>query len=189
MALDPKTIPYVVNRFGSTTLLDDILADTTTISLVDASSLPEGDLGGCIQIKQEVIVFERREINTLYGCRRGLDGSIATSHSRGDIVTSKIVALSFNSMKDAILELQTAVGNTQKKEKIVVTADMLVQKYLELQHTPTTEASIELTPAGGPMQIIGLDYLVSGNILSWDNMGLDGVLEAGDMIVILYDSE
>lgn len=187
MAIDPKSIPYVVNRFGSTTLLEDILPEDTTIQLVNASSLPEGDRGGCIQIKTEIILFERRVGDTLYGCRRGLDGSEAASHRRGDIVTSKIVALSFNNMKDAVVGLDSRVSNLKRKEVITLTQDMILLKAVTLSAVPAPASSVEVIPAGGFSQMYGVDYDVSGSNLIWGNLGLEEVLEAGDEIMVIYN--
>lgn len=187
MAFDPKTIPYVVNRFGSTTLLDDVLADDDTIQVVDASRLPEGDLGGCIQIDQEIIIFESRNLNTLLGCRRGLDGSEATSHRRGDIVTSKIVALSFNNMKDALLGLDNKISTLKQSEVITINQEMVLLKSFALNAAPSDPRTIEIVPAGGLTQIYGVDYNLVGSSIVWGGLGLDGVLEVGDEIVVVYD--
>jgi len=188
ISIDPKAIPSVVNRFGFTTLAQNLLATDASITIGDASSLPDGDEGGCIQINDEIIIFESRQGNTLINCRRGQDNSQPVDHNLGDLVTSKIVAVNFNAMKSAILDIQNELTNSYKQQEVIeITSLMLQQEYIDLEAEPASQDSIELTPAGGPMQVIDVDFEVTGNRLSWKNLGLSGFLEIGDKIIILYD--
>lgn len=109
MAISPTSIPNVVNRFGSTTLAASITSGDVTITLADASKLSVD--GGVIQIDSEIILFAARSSNTLSGCVRGQDGTIATSHSMGATVTSQIVAMNFNVLKTSVLDLDTGKFN------------------------------------------------------------------------------
>jgi len=106
LPVDPKAIPTVVNRFGTTTLAANLNQNTTTsCTLSDASGLPDGSIGGCIQIEDEIIYFESRSGNILSTLRRGQDGTTAVAHDAGVVVTSRIVAGNFNSLKGAVLDL------------------------------------------------------------------------------------
>lgn len=186
MPLDPKSMPYVVNRFGSTTLFDDITPTSDVITLVDATSLPPGDMGGNIQISDEIIVFESRVGDTLYGCRRGLDGTEAVEHFRGEIVTGKVVALNFNSIKDSLLQLEEEVDGAQVAQVVEITQQMVDAKQFSLGDIPSSADTVQLIPGGGPMQFAGIDYSIAGNIISWDGLGLEGVVEVGDEILVYY---
>jgi len=186
MPLDPKSMPYVVNRFGSTTLFDDISPTSDVITVVDGTSLPPGDMGGNIQISDEIIVFESRVGDTLYGCRRGLDGTEAVEHFRGEIVTGKVVALNFNSIKDGLLQLEQEVDGAQVSLTLTLTAQMIEAGQLSLDDVPSSADTVQLIPAGGPMQFLGIDYSLVGNIIGWDGLGLDGVLEEGDILQVYY---
>lgn len=186
MPLDPKSMPYVVNRFGSTTLFDDITPTSDVITIVDATSLPPGDMGGSIQISDEIILFESRVGDTLYGCRRGLDGTEAVEHFRGEIVTGKVVALNFNSIKDGLLQLEEEVDGAQVAVVVKITQEMLDEKRVVLGDIPSSPDTVQLIPSGGPMQFAGIDYSILGSSISWDGLGLDGVIELGDEILIYY---
>lgn len=186
MALDPISMPTVVNRFGSTTLFQDIQASDDVIVLSDASRLPVGDIGGCIQINSEIIYFTSRTDNTLFGCKRGQDGSFAENHVRGSVVTSQIVAGNFNGLKAAVLRLEQEMDGAPQRELITVTDEMVQNKQIQLEQAPVTDESLQFLPIGGPMQVLEEDYIVVGSVISWDGLGLDGVLEVGDKIQIYY---
>lgn len=186
MALDPTSMPTVVNRFGSTTLFEDVTADAETIILSDGGNLPSGSEGGCIQIDSEIIYFATRIDNILYGCRRGEDGTVARGHSRGDVVTSQIVAGNFNGLKAAVLQLEAEMDGSSKREVVVVTHAMLQATSFALSSPPVSIDSVQVVPVGGPMQLAGIDYDVEGNLIKWNGLGLDGTLEAGDIIQVFY---
>lgn len=59
-------------------------------------------------------------------------------------------------------------------------------KQLTLATTPVDVTKIQMGIRGGGTQILGTDFTVSGSILSWNGLGLDGVLTSGDEITILY---
>jgi hypothetical protein len=186
MPIDPKSIPTVVNRFGSTALFEAITAESTEIRVANASRLAPEEEGGCIQIEEEIIIFGYRVGNTLFEARRGQDGTFAVAHSRGAIVRSQIVALNFNSLKSAVLQLENENDNEAKREIITLTQDMIENKSLELSEAPSTELSVQLVPEGGPPQFPGEDFSVTGNIITWDSLGLDGFLDIGDKLLIYY---
>lgn len=186
MALDPISMPTVVNRFGSTTLFQDIQASDDVIVLSDASRLPVGDVGGCIQINSEIIYFTSRTDNTLFGCKRGQDGSFAENHVRGSVVTSQIVAGNFNGLKAAVLRLEQEMDGAPQRELITVTEDMQTLKQIELEQSPVTDESLQFLPIGGPMQVLGEDYIIEENVIKWEGLGLDGIIEAGDKIQVYY---
>jgi hypothetical protein len=80
-----------------TTLQTSIDESVTVIKLSSISGLPPK---GYVSIDQEHIFYE--SINTLTneltGCQRGVDNSIAASHSAGTIVQHRILAAAFNNM-------------------------------------------------------------------------------------------
>jgi len=107
-------LPNVVNNFGSTTLVNSISNVDTSIELVNALALTA--TGGIISINAEIIKFATKSGNILNGCVRGIDGTIASSHTAGDTVNSYVVAHSFNQLKS---ELQTTQGDVGSNESAV----------------------------------------------------------------------
>lgn len=65
----------------------------------------------------------------------------------------------------------------------------ITNKYVLLSTAPVTKNKTVMLPEG-PAQTYGVDFEVTndngGTRLSWNGLALDGVLEAGDLLLILY---
>lgn len=59
-------------------------------------------------------------------------------------------------------------------------------KQLTLGATPNDPSKVLVSVIGGISQIYSVDYTVSGNVLDWNGLGLDGILTTGDILLILY---
>lgn len=77
-------------------------------------------------------------------------------------------------------------GTQFTSETIQLTSQMILDKSFELLHTPTSVKGVIFTPAGGPPQLPEIDFNVSGSEVTWNGLGLDGTLEANDIILIHY---
>ena len=77
-------------------------------------------------------------------------------------------------------------GAGVKTEIITLTNTHISTKQITLAQSPTATESTTFLPEGGILQIYGVDYAVTGNILSWAGLGLDGFLEVGETVVISY---
>ena len=73
-----------------------------------------------------------------------------------------------------------------KAQTITITAAMLEAKSLNLTNPPNLGYNVTILPHGGPAQFINEDFTIDGLTLSWDGYGLDGLLEAGDRILVSY---
>jgi len=69
-----------------------------------------------------------------------------------------------------------------------LSAGDITAKEITLAALPATASKVKLDLIGGTAQIYGDDFLVSSSILSWNGLGLDGVLIAGDRLRIAYFS-
>lgn len=69
---------------------------------------------------------------------------------------------------------------------ITLTAQNISDKFAVLPYTPVLPNEVIIVPAGGIQQLNGIDYEVSGNILSWETLGLDGVLEVNDVLIVQH---
>jgi len=47
---------------------------------------------------------------------------------------------------------------------------------------------VQLIPVGGPTQVLSIDYDISGAVVSWDGLGLDGIFSEGDKIQFFYQT-
>lgn len=71
-------------------------------------------------------------------------------------------------------------------ERIELQEQDIFNKFVKLGDTPIISQNVIVTPEGGITQIYGIDYSVSGDRLLWDGLGLEGVLEQGDILIIQY---
>jgi len=82
----------------------------------------------------------------------------------------------------------------QKHVTITLSAQNITDKYVDLSETvhAAEASSVQVVPAGGPVQTIGVDFELINNgseqlrRLSWNGLWLDGVLEAGDVMNVWY---
>jgi len=73
-----------------------------------------------------------------------------------------------------------------KTEFRTISSGEATAKALTLVQTPSISSEVTLGISGGGFQFYGDDYTVSGTTLSWSGLGLDGILSAGDKLVIGY---
>jgi hypothetical protein len=71
--------------------------------------------------------------------------------------------------------------------RITLTSTDIANKYVTLTGTPTTLTATILHIIGGIIQDYSVDFTVTGSQLSWNGLGLDGVLEDGDKLVIQFN--
>lgn len=69
----------------------------------------------------------------------------------------------------------------------ILSAPEAAAKQFTLGATPTTANFTVLEIAGAPSQYYGDDFVISGNILDWSGLGLDGILDTGDKLTIIYN--
>ena len=65
---------------------------------------------------------------------------------------------------------------------------IFTNKQLTLSATPAVVTQVIVDVIGGSSQRYGVDYSVSGTTLSWNTLGLDGILNEGDFLRITYFS-
>ena len=89
--------------------------------------------------------------------------------------------------KDDAGNITTFETNTElDREVFLLTVEDAANKSITLSYEPADGSNIIFNPIGGPTQVQGLDYDVVGNVISWNGLALDGILEAGDRLVIYY---
>jgi len=71
-------------------------------------------------------------------------------------------------------------------ERIELDEISVFNKFVTLSDTPTIPQNVTVTPEGGITQVNGIDFRVVGNTVRWDGMGLDGVLDETDSLIIQY---
>lgn len=71
-------------------------------------------------------------------------------------------------------------------ERIELEEENIFNKFVTLRDTPVISQNVTVTPEGGITQVNGIDFRVVGNTIRWDGMGLDGVLDETDSLIIQY---
>jgi len=69
---------------------------------------------------------------------------------------------------------------------ITLTPQNISDKFAILPYTPVLPDEVIVVPAGGIQQLNGIDFEVSGNVLSWGTLGLDGFLEVNDVLIVQH---
>ncbi len=67
-----------------------------------------------------------------------------------------------------------------------LTGEEIAQGRLALPEYQQTPPKVLLLIRGAPTQQYGADYQVTGNELVWSGLGLDGELEPGDEVTVVY---
>lgn len=62
----------------------------------------------------------------------------------------------------------------------------ILAKEIVLTNTPAQPTYVLLQIDGAPPSFYTLDFTVSGNTLSWSGLRLDGLLEPGDVLQVIY---
>lgn len=71
-------------------------------------------------------------------------------------------------------------------DTIVLTPTNITTKRVTLTNAPLLAYNTTIQPRGGCTQFKGEDFIVDGADISWSGLGLDGLLEAGDIINVDY---
>lgn len=80
-------------------------------------------------------------------------------------------------------------GSTQYKPESVITLNGtdISNKFITLSEVPLNANKTRLFVESAPTQVYGIDFTVTGSTLSWNGLGLDGVLEIGERIFVTYN--
>lgn len=84
------------------------------------------------------------------------------------------------------LPIGSNVGTSITPQRIELTQQDIDNKYVILNIAPLYPNTVGLTCENGIPQINGVDFIVNGNILSWDGLGLDNFLDNTDVLIVQY---
>ena len=77
-------------------------------------------------------------------------------------------------------------SNAQTIIQYEITQENLDTKQFQLPHEPQTPMAVRIIPAGGVEQINGIDFEVTGSTVSFGGLGLDGYLEVGEILIVIF---
>ena len=111
-----------------------------------------------------------------------IDGDVTVGLGDVTLKSGANVTLAWVSGKVEI----SASSQTPQVEYRTITSGEATAKQLTLAFTPNVAANVMLDVVGGTAQIYSVDYSVSGAVLTWNGLGLDSLLAAGDVLRIHY---
>jgi len=80
-----------------------------------------------------------------------------------------------------------ALGSVPVSEQFTLSANQInVSKLVNLTYTPVSGFNVVVAPMDGPLQYSPNDFTVTGTVLSWDGLGMDGILEENDILIVNY---
>lgn len=155
--------------------LDGVTATTAELNYLDNDNLTSADIQ-----KLADITATATELNLLDGIIGILDEDDMTSDSATALATQQSIK--------AYVDSTTAAMNGRIVERFTLDATMITNKSVTLSATPANNTSTVLHVQGAPHQDYGTDFSVTGTTLSWNGLGLDGLLEVGDRLTVIYDA-
>lgn len=99
------------------------------------------------------------------------------------------MALKFNPLQFAGFSFSgggSGVPSGYYLEEFTLNSGNIISKSVTIANTPTTPAATLMVISGAPNMSYSEDFTISGTTVSWNGLGLDGILEAGDIISVVY---
>jgi len=84
-----------------------------------------------------------------------------------------------------VSKVETIAGN-YFVENHVVTAGESAAKEITLTHVSTKPTEVTVDVPGGTPQTYGVDFIVSGDVLSWNGYGMETIIAENDRIRVNY---
>lgn len=81
---------------------------------------------------------------------------------------------------------RVSIAGSQVVENRTVSAAEATAKELTLSATPKDASKVSFSFPNGSDQVNGTDFSVSGDVLSWNGLSLETLIEAGDVITLTY---
>jgi hypothetical protein len=110
------------------------------------------------------------------------DGSLAVA-----IDTDMLYTFNASGSTWVLIGPSSGPGSGYIVNEFTLSSTDISNKFVTLTASPTNPSLSVLEVIGGPTQRYGSDYSISGSTLTWSGLFLDGVLEAGDQLIIQFN--
>jgi hypothetical protein len=124
-----------------------------------------------------------------YPSNSGGSGNISSINGETGPAISIVAGtgISIGTLGNTITVTNTGSGSTTEElEYRVLTAPEVAAKSIILGALPIDGTKVMVDTVGGCSQIYSTDFIVSGMVLDWTGLGLDGLLAAGDVLRIHF---
>jgi hypothetical protein len=173
-----QAISVKADATGGTNLSRSIDVNTNGVAVkVDDSTVEEGT-SGQLRVKASGITANELDLTDTYdfGTASGTI-QVGTPSDATDAANKDYVDTAVSGLTGSYVEQFTLTGTD------------ITNKYVTLAQVPDTATNVVLLIAGAPAQFYGDDYQMDGtntDQLTWDSLGLDGVLVSGDKLTVMY---
>lgn len=120
----------------------------------------------------------------------GVRGKVDISARVIEVNSAKISELADGtSAQDAVnkQQLDTKIGySAHQVQYFTLTSGDIAAKQITLAAAPVAPAKTLLSVYGATMSFYSLDFTITANVLSWNSLGLDGLLAPGDILQVIY---
>lgn len=176
-----KGMTQVITPTGA---MDEV--DFLTFTSSDNSVQISGIAPGTVDIKVPAVV-----LNNSFGTATVPTGTNVVAGSPGAslnfTVDNYLDVVGTNATSTLQIKAKALItDNLSKVEKFTLDNSNIVGKLIILQAAPAVPAKVKLS-VGGVEQEVGVDFSVSGNLISWSGLGLEGILTVGDIVTVTYN--
>lgn len=84
------------------------------------------------------------------------------------------------------LDLETTVENQYFTDYVCISSENVQNKYVSLTYLIEDTSDVAVNVVGGTAQKINKDFYVEDNKIKWDEMTLDGEINYGDILRVIY---
>lgn len=84
------------------------------------------------------------------------------------------------------IHLPSILNDTLHQQYYTINATDITNKYITLEHEPVDPNKVDVVIYGGVHQKSNVDFLVTGDTLSWDSLALETLIELNQSLVITY---
>lgn len=81
-----------------------------------------------------------------------------------------------------------SAGTSSTVNRFTLTPTDITNKFVTLTKAPAVPSDTILSVVGGCDQDYSSDFTISGSVLSWTGLGLDGILSSGDKLIVLINA-
>jgi len=192
------TQTYVVDNISERDLLEPDSGDIAIV--LDASDDPEVISGSATYIYNGMGWQKLKAPDNLVQSVNTYTGTVVLDTD--DIGEASNLYFTIQRARESISSGQNIIYNEStgeissslervKTEYISLTSTHINNKFIDLVEIPRDAETVMVIPLGGPVQDYGVDFILTSDGLdnrrvSWDTLGLEGVLTSNDKLIINY---
>jgi len=138
-------------------------------------------------VELRMIEGEFDESGTDVGVRQGVKASgVVVEPNNMSLIQSTNVQDFLDNVESILESGGSGSGTKYKVEEFILTAVDVLNKFVTLELQPCG-SNITVSVRNGPPQGYNQDYVLSGKNVTWAGRGLEGVVIAGDELIVGYE--